>query len=1046
VAALGQTDYRVNSIQDVIQGSNPNTPAAVNAQLDVWNTSSQAPFTMTYQFETAQPGDLWMSYSGWTAMSGAEQAAIRSVLDEYESVANVKFVLDNSLADPDINFGKVGLSAGVGGIGGWNFSFSYDGNNNITSRVMDHFAVFNNTLDLTAAANRSLLLHEIGHAMTLKHPGPYDVEGVVPPGPYLPTAEDSNKYTVMSYTANPDNGVKSDHLMLYDIAALQARWGVNTSYHTGNDTYTAPSGTIQSIWDAGGTDTIDGSGKQQAVTIDLHDGAFSSLGALNNFSIAFGALIENAVGSAFADTITGNDVANLLRGGGGNDTVDGAGGDDTYVLSGLRSQYTVTMLSATSARLVDNRPGSADGTDVISNIEHVQFADGTVNFSDLPNVAGSVSINDVSITEGNNGTQTLIFTVTRSGGTTAFSVSYATADGTATTADGDYGANSNTLQFAANENTKTVSIAINGDTKAEGNETFTVNLSNATNGATIADGQGVGTINNDDSGTIVSSVSYTLGPNDLNLVLTGAADLQGYGNAANNVINGNSGNNLIDGGAGADSMFGGAGNDAYFVDNAGDTATENANEGNDTVYATAHFRLSADVENLVLQGGADLQGYGNSSTNVIYGNAGNNILDGGAGSDAMYGGAGNDTYYVDNAADGVFENPGEGTDTVYSTAHLRLGANLENLVLQGGADLQGYGNSLSNAIYGTSGINILDGDAGADSMYGGAGNDTYYVDNAGDVLVEDVNAGFDTVFSTVGLTLTANLENLVLQGSADLQGYGNSLSNAIYGNAGNNILDGGAGADAMYGGAGNDVYYVDNAGDVVIENAAAGTDAVFSTVSYTLTANVETLVLQGGADLQGYGSAQANTIYGNAGNNLIDGGGGADTMIGGAGNDNYFVDNASDSVVENASQGNDAVFSTVTYALTANVETLVLQGSGNINGTGNTLANSLFGNSGVNRLDGGAGADSLTGNAGDDVFVFQAGQASGDAIVDFTGNGAAAGDSLQFLGFGTAAQGATFTQIGASNQWQIHSGLDAHNETITLSNSATVHANDFLFS
>ena len=418
MAALGQTDYRVNSVQDVIQGSNPNTPAAVNAQLDVWNTSSQAPFTMTYQFETAQPGDLWMSYSGWTAMSGAEQAAIRAVLDEYELVANVRFVLDDALADPDINFGKVGLSAGVGGIGGWNFSFSYDGNNNITSRVMDHFAVFNNTLDLTAATNRSLLLHEIGHAMTLKHPGPYDVEGQVPPGPYLPAGEDSNKYTVMSYTANPDNGVKSDHLMLYDIAALQARWGVNTSYHTGNDTYTGPSGTIQSIWDAGGTDTIDGSGKQQAVTIDLHDGAFSSLGALNNFSIAFGALIENAIGSAFADTITGNDVANLVRGGGGNDTVDGAGGDDTFVLTGLRSQYTVTMLSATSARLGYARRVRR------RHRRHQQHRACPVRrrhrqFRRLANpvpVAGSVSINDVSIAEGNNGTQTLTFTVTRSGG------------------------------------------------------------------------------------------------------------------------------------------------------------------------------------------------------------------------------------------------------------------------------------------------------------------------------------------------------------------------------------------------------------------------------------------------------------------------------------------------------------------------------------------------------------------------------------------------------------------------------------------------------
>jgi Ca2+-binding RTX toxin-like protein len=99
----------------------------------------------------------------------------------------------------------------------------------------------------------------------------------------------------------------------------------------------------------------------------------------------------------------------------------------------------------------------------------------------------------------------------------------------------------------------------------------------------------------------------------------------------------------------------------------------------------------------------------------------------------------------------------------------------------------------------------------------------------------------------------------------------------------------------------------------------------------------------------------------------------------------------------------------------------------------------------ANRLDGGAGADQLTGNTGNDVFAFQTGQASGDVVVDFIGNGAAAGDSFQFIGFGTAAGGATFTQIGASNQWRIYSGLDAHNETITLSNGATVHTSDFLF-
>ena len=114
----------------------------------------------------------------------------------------------------------------------------------------------------------------------------------------------------------------------------------------------------------------------------------------------------------------------------------------------------------------------------------------------------------------------------------------------------------------------------------------------------------------------------------------------------------------------------------------------------------------------------------------------------------------------------------------------------------------------------------------------------------------------------------------------------------------------------------------------MIESAGQGNDAVFASVNYGLTANVETLVLQGGADLQGFGNGSANSIFGNTGNNLINGGAGADAMSGGAGNDTYFVDNVADAVIEGAGQGNDAVFAFVNYALTANVETLVLQGDG----------------------------------------------------------------------------------------------------------------------
>jgi Ca2+-binding RTX toxin-like protein len=109
-----------------------------------------------------------------------------------------------------------------------------------------------------------------------------------------------------------------------------------------------------------------------------------------------------------------------------------------------------------------------------------------------------------------------------------------------------------------------------------------------------------------------------------------------------------------------------------------------------------------------------------------------------------------------------------------------------------------------DTLYGLGGNDTLDGGAGADSMIGGADNDFYVVDNALDVVTEAAGEGTDAVQASVTYTLSNNVESLTLTGSANINGTGNSLANAIAGNSGSNILTGGDGNDALYGLGSND--------------------------------------------------------------------------------------------------------------------------------------------------------------------------------------------------------------------------------------------------
>lgn len=439
----------------------------------------------------------------------------------------------------------------------------------------------------------------------------------------------------------------------------------------------------------------------------------------------------------------------------------------------------------------------------------------------------------------------------------------------------------------------------------------------------------------------------------------------------------------------------------------------------DVLVLPKHLDVVGTAGNDVLNGGA--------GRDILRGLAGNDTLDGKAGADTLIGGTGNDTYVVDNVGDVVTENPNEGTDLVLSSIAYTLSADVENLTLSGSSAISGTGNGLDNLLTGNSAANTLiggagndtlSGAAGADTMVGGIGNDTYVVDNTADAVTENANEGTDLIQSTVTYTLAANVENLTLTGTTAINGTGNTLDNVLTGNAavntltggaGNDTLNGGTGADTMVGGLGNDIYMVDNTADIVTEALNEGTDLVQSSVTYTLSANVDNLTLTGTTAINGTGNALNNILIGNSannsltggdGNDTLDGGVGNDTMVGGLGDDVYVVNVSTDVVTEAASAGNDTIQSAVTLTLTTNIENLVLTGTNAINGTGNTLNNLVRGNTAVNTLSGGTGNDILEGGDGNDILTDTSGTAlfNGGAGADTITGGAGAEIFLGGLG------------------------------------------------
>ncbi len=291
-----------------------------------------------------------------------------------------------------------------------------------------------------------------------------------------------------------------------------------------------------------------------------------------------------------------------------------------------------------------------------------------------------------------------------------------------------------------------------------------------------------------------------------------------------------------------------------------------------------------------------------SGDDTLVGNDLANILDGGQGSDRLEGGRGDDIFGVSGFGDTVVEAAGQGFDTVYASGSFALGAGQEVEVLStadwaSNAAIDLFGNEANNRLLGNAGANVLSGGGGADYLAGFGGNDAYYVDNRGDVVDEAPNGGFDIVYASSDFDLTSG-SSVEIMSTSDQSATsamtlrGSNQAQTIYGNAGANMLDGRGGADLLIGLAGDDSYGIDNAGDMILEQAGQGFDTAYASASYALASAVSVEVLSTGdwasaMAINLTGNEQGNRLFGNAGANVLDGKGGADALTGFAGADTF---------------------------------------------------------------------------------------------------------------------------------------------------------------